>query len=114
MRLVVRGRAVADVAARFPGATVLVEHPGDVGGSGANWNWSEARPLIEHGRQVMLAGGLSPENVGEALRGLGGILPWAVDVASGVEGANNRKDVGKMRAFIQAVREVERDCEESR
>jgi len=94
-------------AARFPEAALLVDHPRHFGGLGAEWKWSEARSLIEQGRRVILAGGLTPENVGEALRGLGGILPWAVDVASGVEGSGHRKDPNKMRAFVAAVRQVE-------
>jgi len=94
-------------AARFPDATLLLDHPRHFGGVGAAWEWREARKLIEQGRRVILAGGLTPENVGEALRGLGGILPWAVDVASGVEGSGHRKDPNKMRAFVAAVRQVE-------
>ena len=50
---------------------------------------------------VILAGGLTPENVGDAVRA---VQPFAVDVASGVEAEQRRKDSAKMRAFLAAVR----------
>jgi phosphoribosylanthranilate isomerase len=52
---------------------------------------------------VILAGGLSPENVAQALEDLGD-PPWGVDVASGVEGADRRKDPAKVEQFVKAVR----------
>jgi len=54
---------------------------------------------------VILAGGLTPENVREALASLGDLLPWGVDVATGVEGENRRKDRDRLAAFVRAVRE---------
>jgi phosphoribosylanthranilate isomerase len=56
---------------------------------------------------VILAGGLAPENVGQALGDLGDLLPWGVDVATGVEGEGHRKDPARIRAFIAAVRSAE-------
>jgi phosphoribosylanthranilate isomerase len=74
---------------------------GEAGGSGRSFDWSQmpsglAQPLI-------LAGGLNPDNVAEAIRIA---RPWAVDVASGVEASPGIKDAAKMTAFIAAVRHV--------
>jgi indole-3-glycerol phosphate synthase/phosphoribosylanthranilate isomerase/anthranilate synthase/indole-3-glycerol phosphate synthase/phosphoribosylanthranilate isomerase len=74
------------------------------GGSGATHNWELARTLAQQTR-VLLAGGLAPENVAEALRQ---VHPWGVDVSSGVE-TNKQKDVGKIRAFIRNVRDTEKE-----
>ncbi len=103
---VIKALRGADVqeAARFPDAVLLLDHPQESGGGGKDWDWSAARGLIEAGRQVILAGGLHPGNVEAALRSLGGIMPWAVDVASGVELESGRKDPAKMKAFVEAVR----------
>lgn len=69
------------------------------GGSGQTFDWS----LVPHdlGKPVILAGGLTPENVAEAVRR---VRPFAVDVSSGVEQAKGIKDAGKISAFINAVR----------
>lgn len=71
------------------------------GGTGERFNWDLAVQARELGRPIFLAGGLTPENVGEAVRK---VQPYAVDVSSGVEGAPGKKDPAKVRAFIQAVR----------
>ena len=79
------------------------------GGTGKTFDWKLALPIVEGMRQggvkLVVAGGLTPENVGEAI----GILkPWGVDVASGVEASPGRKDPEKVRAFVKAVREIDR------
>jgi phosphoribosylanthranilate isomerase len=76
--------------------------PGGItGGTGRTFDWSRAREVRERASFLVLAGGLTPENVGVALTA---VRPDAVDVSSGVESAPGRKDADKVRAFIQAVR----------
>jgi phosphoribosylanthranilate isomerase len=96
-----------DAAAQYPGTMLLLDHPTEGGGRGKPWKWSDAATLIESGYDVILAGGLDPENVGGALADLGDLLPWGVDVASGVEGAGHRKDAEKIARFVKAVRAAE-------
>ena len=67
--------------------------------------------MIAHGLDIIIAGGLTPENVAQALADVGEIPPWGVDVATGVEGDENRKDIDKMRAFVEAVRAREETIE---
>jgi phosphoribosylanthranilate isomerase len=73
------------------------------GGGGKPFDWEAAR-LVAERIPMMLAGGLTPENVGEAIRR---VRPWAVDVASGTE-TDGRKDHDRVRAFVRAVREADR------
>lgn len=70
----------------------------DWGGSGVTHDWHLACKAARQSR-VLLAGGLTPENVAEAVQQ---VRPWGVDVSSGVE-TNKQKDAGKMQAFIQAI-----------
>jgi phosphoribosylanthranilate isomerase len=73
---------------------------GMYGGSGVTADWSAAAELAKK-YPLLLAGGLTPENVGAAI---GQVKPWGVDVASGVESTAGEKDASKMKAFVQAVR----------
>jgi phosphoribosylanthranilate isomerase len=73
------------------------------GGTGATADWSAAAGLAKR-YPLFLAGGLKPDNVGDALRQ---VRPWGVDTASGVESAPGVKDEAKIRAFVEAVRQVE-------
>ncbi len=100
----IRG-ADLETAESFPGTLLLVDHPEEGAGSGKPWNWGDASALISRGFDVILAGGLTPENAREALASLGDLLPWGVDVATGVEGADRRKDPARLAAFVRAVRE---------
>lgn len=72
------------------------------GGTGQPFDWSLAEGVSEVA-PVILAGGLKPENVADAVRA---VRPWAVDVASGVESSPGVKDPVRMSRFIEAVREV--------
>jgi phosphoribosylanthranilate isomerase len=98
----------ADVQARKelgrPLAAVLVDAfvPGEMGGTGHRAPW-DLLAGFDPGVPVILAGGLTPDNVAEAIRT---VRPAGVDVASGVESAPGIKDPGKVRAFIQAAREA--------
>ena len=75
------------------------------GGTGKTFDWQRGVPIAEALRQaggkLVVAGGLTSENVGEAMRIL---KPWGVDVASGVEARPGKKDPEKVRAFVKAVR----------
>jgi phosphoribosylanthranilate isomerase len=80
----------------------------EVGGTGKTFDWKRAALLVETMKKnvkVVVAGGLSPENVGEAIRTL---HPWGVDVASGTEAIPGKKDPAKVRAFVDAVKAADR------
>jgi len=78
---------------------------GQYGGTGATGNWHLARAAAQSHR-VILAGGLTPENVGEAIRI---VRPYAVDVASGVESRPGKKDPAKLRSFFDEVARASRE-----
>ena len=106
----IRG-ADLEAAQTYPGAILLLDHPHEGGGQGKAWDWSEAADLIARGHDVIIAGGLTPENVAQALGEVGDIPPWGVDVATGVEGPDYRKDPVRMKAFVAAVRRWEEGAE---
>jgi phosphoribosylanthranilate isomerase len=72
-----------------------------LGGTGERFDWDLAVQARELGRPIFLAGGLTPENVGEAVRK---VQPYAVDVSSGVEAEPGMKDHEKVKAFVQAAK----------
>ena len=74
--------------------------PGTPGGTGQTFRWELLR-RPDRPEPLVLAGGLTPENVARAVRE---VRPWGVDVAGGVEQSPGVKDPGKIRAFVQAVR----------
>jgi len=80
--------------------------PDRPGGTGKTFDWSAAREAAKWG-PIILAGGLTPANVAQAIRE---VRPFAVDVAGGVESAPGIKDPEKLRAFFAAVAEADRDC----
>lgn len=104
------------VAADFPAATLDKYHDafaflldgsrsGQFGGTGTATDWNVARRAVAYHR-IILAGGLTPDNVGAAIRS---VRPYAVDVASGVEAKPGKKDHGKLKAFLEEVRRTEKE-----
>ena len=76
-------------------------YKGGLGGTGEKFNWDLAVAAQKFGKPIFLAGGLTPENVADAVKQ---VRPFAVDVSSGVEAAPGKKDAAKVRAFIQAAK----------
>ena len=86
---------------RYAGASALLldaYQPGLPGGTGQAFDWTLIPAPLAPG--IILAGGLTPDNVGEAVRR---VRPYAVDVSGGVEREKGRKDAGKIEAFIRGV-----------
>ncbi len=76
---------------------------GKTGGTGQTFDWERIPRDLHH--CLVLAGGLNPDNVAEAVRR---VRPWAVDVSSGVEARPGIKDPARMQAFVNEVKRV--DC----
>lgn len=99
--------SVASFCADFPSASgfVLDSHStGQMGGTGKTFAWHRIPQSLD--RPVVLAGGLTPENVAQAVRE---VRPYAVDVSSGIETTQGIKDAGKMEQFIKETR-YGREC----
>jgi phosphoribosylanthranilate isomerase len=80
---------------------------GQFGGTGATADWNVARRAVAAHR-IILAGGLTPENVGAAIRS---VRSYAVDVASGVESKPGKKDHARLKQFIDEVRRAEQELD---
>lgn len=94
-------RPLSVIAAEYAAAAGLLldgHGAGGLGGQGKRFDWT--RITADAGKPLLLAGGLTPENVGLAIRTA---RPYAVDVSSGIEAAPGIKDSGKMRAFVREV-----------
>lgn len=88
----------------FSTPTILLDSRGETfGGSGQMFPWDLARQVVEDrpDLQIILAGGLTPENITDAIRR---VRPFGIDVTSGVESSPGRKDPTRIRAFIEAAR----------
>jgi phosphoribosylanthranilate isomerase len=89
----------------YPVRAFLLDSKDDVlfGGTGKSFDWSMVKD-IKRIRPILLAGGLRPDNVREAIRV---VAPYGVDVCSGVESAPGKKDAGKLLQFMNEVRNVD-------
>lgn len=91
-----------EIAGHPAAAGFLLDSPG--GGSGVAFDWSAVPPALQ--RPLILAGGLTPANVADAVRR---VRPAAVDVSSGIEASPGTKDHAKMRAFVAEVHRVDNE-----
>lgn len=102
-----RDAAALEASCHYATQTLLLDAyvPGAYGGTGQLIDLPLAAAFVARHRdaRIVLSGGLTPENVAEAVRV---VRPWAVDVASGVEAHPRKKDTARMRAFVEAVRSV--------
>ncbi|QIZ85811.1 phosphoribosylanthranilate isomerase [Bermanella marisrubri] len=104
-----RVRQASDVVAssvRFPDALAILldaYKPGVPGGTGETFDWSLVPNELE--KPIILAGGLAPENVSDAITQT---APFALDVSGGVEASKGIKDAGKIKAFLSEVYHVNR------
>lgn len=103
------GLAIRGCAAGRPFAVLLDSPSGELyGGTGKTFDWEEAQRLAIGMRflvRLVIAGGLTPANVAKAVETF---QPFGVDVVSGVEARPGKKDPGKVRAFVKAVRDMDR------
>ena len=90
--------------ADYPVDAFLIEgfHGELYGGGGVKADWHRVASLHGYGR-IILAGGLTPDNVREAI---GVVRPYAVDVCSGVEATPGTKDAAKVRAFVERAKSM--------
>lgn len=108
----VRWSGIGTIDVSLRARWMLVEGRSDraPGGTGLSWNYGRLSG-ISLPRPLILSGGLSPETVGDVLRGLDPVSPFGVDVSSGVESSPGTKDEKKIMEFVKNVRDYERQRE---
>jgi phosphoribosylanthranilate isomerase len=94
-----------DLAASYHLVTKAILLDTGGGGTGRTFDWALIPEELDR-KKLILAGGLNPENIIQAIRK---VRPWAVDTSSGIESTPGRKDFIKMSNFIANVREVDHD-----
>lgn len=103
----IRDRDALELVVSYPGDAILLDAyaPSEYGGTGESFDWNLGRIAVEQYSQqkkIILAGGLTPNNVADAVRQ---VRPFAVDTASGVEsGTPGIKDLDKVKHFIDAAK----------
>jgi phosphoribosylanthranilate isomerase len=106
IKALVADEALVDRAETYSSAKAILldsHYQGDFGGTGRTFDWSKI-PMMS--QPLMLAGGLDPENVLNAVRQ---VRPYAVDVCGGVEAEKGVKDIVRIRAFVRAVQVADQD-----
>jgi phosphoribosylanthranilate isomerase len=94
------GSPLIGASGSLPTDTIMIDGPSP--GSGHLFDWSLVGELPE-GMRMILAGGLTPENVGDAVHN---VVPWGVDVSTGVEAAPGKKDPLKVKRFIERANDA--------
>lgn len=94
--------SVIDISDNKPAFLIDAYHPWRFGGTGETTDWIAAK-VIARRVPILLAGGLTPDNVADAIRVA---EPWGVDVSSGVEAEPGKKDHAQVRAFIEAAKSI--------
>jgi phosphoribosylanthranilate isomerase len=104
VKFVIQAFAAGDpslgAAANGPADVILIDSPDPGSGRLFDWTLAEGAP---GGIRMMLAGGLTPDNVAEAIQR---VRPWGVDVSTGVESSPGHKDARKLRRFVQAAHQA--------
>ncbi|MBC8017214.1 MAG: phosphoribosylanthranilate isomerase [Verrucomicrobia bacterium] len=101
----VRDKSTLDSLLQYHVAGYLLDawSPVAHGGTGQIFNWEIAAEAVQRGHRIVLAGGLTPENIAESIRQ---VRPHGVDVSSGVESAPGRKDPFKIRLLIERTKQT--------
>jgi phosphoribosylanthranilate isomerase len=79
-------------------------HATRAGGTGERADWAWAKLSVQHGRRLIVAGGLNAGNVADLMND---VRPFGVDASSGLESEVGKKDPGKVRAFVERIRAVD-------